>query len=421
MTGLAKAAVRPNDKILKSVAAKVAGAILVAFLTCTAAANTFGLIAQAGRPDQALRFSPNNANALTRRAIQLLTHAKNPEIVVTIRDMALHALRVEPITPSAFFLLGSIAEGRGKTADADSLMQMAAKLSRRDIASQLWLIERAISLNRADGALFHYDVALRSNRVISGTLFPILLQAISEPEIRRGLKPYFANATPWIPAFLDYAVTSRANDASVAQLLIEVGGNRDPKIYEPVYHSLINQLIADGKLEAARDLYLSLPGSDRSILQSTNFERANTDSRYAPLTWDLSSNEAGNVFYSPTGTQGVAAIVIQLGPDQTTRFARKVSFLSPGQYRMEIVRLSKTNGGRALTLLPVVYCFEAANGRVSVNSNNVASKEQDSEAVVFEVTQYCPAQYLFLRATSMANQDFDEAVVSEVTLVRNPH
>jgi hypothetical protein len=407
---------QPDNKILKSWISRTIALFLAALVAGLAAANAFALITQVNRPDLALRVNPNNGQALSREAIRKFARIVQPEAFVSVRPMALAALRSEPLLPSALFVLGSIAEGNKRPDAADRIMQLSGALSRRDIATQLWLIERSINLNNVSNALLHYDVALRSNSKISGTLFPILLQAVSEPEIRRNLKPYFGTQSPWIPAFLNFAVTSRTNDRGIAQLLIEVGGKRDPVVYEPIHRALINQLTADGSVFLARDLYLSIAGSDRNNLQSTGFDPANIDPRFSPFAWDLSSSDAGEAFFKGQGQNQPPVLVVQLGPNQTTLFARKVTFLLPEKYHLSLQHPSNSDKNEAILLSPVVYCFEEKDGKMTINSANIASITNVNEATTITVSSSCPAQYISLKATSGTGQNFDESVISQVIL-----
>ena len=45
----------------------------------------------------------------------------------------------------------------------EALFHFASSLSRRDVPTQLWLIEDAVRKNDIPGALSHYDAALRSS------------------------------------------------------------------------------------------------------------------------------------------------------------------------------------------------------------------------------------------------------------------
>ncbi len=105
----------------------------------------------------------------------------------------------------------------------ERLVQMSARLSRRDAGTQLWLIEAAAQRNDTGETLEHYDIALRTKADTRDILFPRLLNAIDDAEIRQALKPYVHGKNRWIAEFISYANANSKNRKAIVDLIVETG------------------------------------------------------------------------------------------------------------------------------------------------------------------------------------------------------
>ncbi|MFV3517295.1 hypothetical protein ACNJD8_22045, partial [Mycobacterium tuberculosis] len=74
--------------------------------------------------------------------------------------IARQALVQDPTAVAAVATLGINAQLRGDTGPARRIFAYANQLSRRDLRTQLWAIEDAVSRNDIPGVLNNYDIAL---------------------------------------------------------------------------------------------------------------------------------------------------------------------------------------------------------------------------------------------------------------------
>ena len=87
------------------------------------------------------------------------------------------ALRQDPTAVRAAITLGLSAQLGGEINGARRLFAYAQALSRRELQTQLWAIEDAVSRDDITGALRQYDIALRTSRKAPDLLFPVLASA----------------------------------------------------------------------------------------------------------------------------------------------------------------------------------------------------------------------------------------------------
>ena len=251
-------------------------------------------------PDMALRFVPDHPLALSRKADELFAEKQDPATLAKVEAMAKESLRGGALNPVAIRLLGYVADVRGDRKKARELMLLSQKVSRRDFATQLWLIEDAVARNDKKQALFHYDIAMRTTPSSHAILFPTLTGALADPDVRRGLAPYIRQAPEWAPAFLSAAILSDGNPANVADLLVKAGRLPDREVYRSISNQLLLQLASKDKLPAFRQYYLSLPGTRAATLTSAALNADTVNLRYPAGGWQLGGNPAiGGSFSAP--------------------------------------------------------------------------------------------------------------------------
>ncbi len=135
-------------------------------------------------PDTALYYVPDHPLALSRKADELFAQRQDPATLAKVEAMAKQSLRGGALNPVAIRLLGYVADARGDTKKARHLMLLSQKVSRRDLGTQLWLIEDAVARDDKRAALNHYDIAMRATPSSFPILFPTLTGALGDPDVR---------------------------------------------------------------------------------------------------------------------------------------------------------------------------------------------------------------------------------------------
>jgi tetratricopeptide (TPR) repeat protein len=361
-------------------------------------------------PQSALLFMPRESTALAARA-DLLFFANPQQPPAAVRTLSLAALREQAINPRALRLLGYYADVEGDSATAEKFIRMAQRLSRRDAATQLWLIEAYARENDTKQTLVHYDIALRTKPDTQTILFPRLLNAIEDQDIRTALKPYIRSKDGWGGSFLYYANANSKNLPTLTDLVVETGGLVDPESAKSQELGLLGRLVGEKYFADARRLFLQMPGAKPARMTSAAFDPSDRDSRFGPMGWQLIDDpDAGGGF---TGKAGDKQISLSLFANSgTTRpVATKLLYLRPGSYLFN-ARLANLERGEGGFLRWQLRCPSDASGAPlwTIDSINAALR------ATFAVPANCPVQFLDLIASGGKGQTGLEATVATVSV-----
>lgn len=278
-------------------------------------------------PNMVLRLAPANAAALDALYRANLARpagaTNNPGYWV---QQAKDALRIAPLSSA---MLRLIATDPARTSrQTAALLQLAERVSRRDVFTQLGLIETAVEANRIDLALRHYDRALSIYPGLRPILFSVLSSAIDNDAVRHGVVALAVQQRPWIEDFLGFAVLSAA-PASITALLISIDAKsvtqQAARRHEAV---LASRLVGQQDYSAARRLAIRAMGSDAAFLDKLGF---------TPATWHT---DVGALTWAQGETQGVDAqlqpdhfVVITAGPGVAGLAIFRIMTPAPGYYR----------------------------------------------------------------------------------------
>ncbi|MDH4743001.1 hypothetical protein OMP43_03100 [Sphingomonas sp. CBMAI 2297] len=221
--------------------------------------------------------------------------------------LSLDALRVEPANVIAIRTRGLAIEGQGK--QADQLMHLAERLSRRDLFTNLWLIEDASRRGDIPKALYYYDITLRTSSQSPQLLFPILAGAISDPDILRVAYPMFAKRPPWLVPFLEYTASAGTADPALVDIVGRLA--RMPEALPLQIRRFVVQKLAErGKLDSALALYREWSGAME--LSGGELDRSG---QWPPFDWSFidgagfgaSANSGGGLSYYGGSSGGKVA------------------------------------------------------------------------------------------------------------------
>jgi hypothetical protein len=241
-------------------------------------------------------------------------------------SLARAALRQDATAVAAASTLAINVQILGDARGADRLANYAEALSRRDLATQILLIENAVSRNDVAGALRHYDIALRATSKSTGILFPVLAGAIADPEIRPALTRTLAMRPPWSALFLEYA-SANSPDPRAASLLFRDLGKTGYPISEVSRTLLIDTLASRGLFDDAWSFYVSFRrGADRQSSRDPGL----TADLVHPTVFDWRPVTDGGI--SASLQRGVLDFAAPSSVGGT--LVEQVQLLAPGQYRL---------------------------------------------------------------------------------------
>lgn len=327
---------RPRRSIrLSARGITIAAATLV--LAGGATLNAVANITRTKAPETALRLPFGGDPTAAAPAIDNLVRTQ-PEALARA-DVAAQlkaALRHAPLDAGAIRNLGFAAELRRDRETAGKLIHLAERVSRRDAATQIWMIEDAARDGDVARTLKHYDIALKTSVEVQPLLFTTLANALSEPQVARELVPVVRPRPSWLYAFVAQTVESGANLARLQGVIQLAGGLPDTPEFNALETRFLQRLVDLRAFDAASRLFAATAGPARTAAATPGFTRESTDERFAPYTWQTFGNAGTGIGFEAAGS-GLAARVVANSNSQTT-VLRRVFNLAPGSYRFAVRR-----------------------------------------------------------------------------------
>ena len=339
-------------------------------------------------PQRALEWWPNDARALAELASRTLAEG-SPAQRREAGAMAARAIRRDPLLPDpyAVLALSRVEDERFAT----RMMGYSQDLSRRNLATQLWLIEDAVRRNDVAGALRHYDTALRASPRAPELLFPVLSAAIAEPAVTTELARVLAREPRWRIAFIAHAiehspVPARIDDLSrlSARLGHPFGAGLDTL--------LITRLVDEGQYRRALALYERAidPAQARRLIRNGGFERPGAGTSFDWLLFDEGD------LWARRG-QGPDGIRLEFGANagRGGAVARQTLLLPPGRYRLG-AESGSLEGGDAISPTLVVRCAGEGGAELLRLPLRMPADGAARSAAAMAVPAGCPAQTIAL-------------------------
>lgn len=283
-------------------------------------------------PDWAISLWPANAAAHAKRADQVFVQDPTHAPLDQVRADALAALRRSPVLPGASRLLGVYAAAHHDEAGAQRLLHYAELMSRRDVLSQLWLIENRVQANDVRGALGHYDIVLRVAPETQQLLFPVLAGALDQADLVAPIARLVHDSDSWRSTFL-YFVNERVHNLHNATTLFELLARSGTPPEQVHYAGLLARLVRENQLDDAGALYSLIDRRWRRDNANSQldggFDRAND---VGPLGWTLNGDLAFRG--ARPDAAGNTALQLTIPESGAALGARRVLLLRPGAYRL---------------------------------------------------------------------------------------
>lgn len=368
----------------------VLGAVVLGYLSVT---NTLAQVVVKATPTRAFMLAPRDGLVTAALARQLFTESPGGDSSSRVAQLARVALMREPTAVEAMGVLGLQAQLRDDTAFARRIFSYSRKLSRRELRAQIWTIEESVNRGDIQGALHHYDMALRTSVRAQELLYPVLAAALSEPQIRTALREIMAKNPGWGESFIGYVATS-GTDPRAGMSFFRDARRAGLRIAADWSAGLVNSLVAQGAYEEAWGYFASFrPQASRTRSRDPDFELT-VDVR-TPFDWTtsqdgqlsvaiLQGNEGGIVdFFVPSGVNGV--------------LVRQLNLLPPGTYVLEGVGINIDQPERSRPYWSLTCLDGRELGRVPISGTSAGG---DPFVGSFVVPSKCTAQTLELVARS---------------------
>jgi tetratricopeptide (TPR) repeat protein len=343
------------------------------------------------RPAIALSWNGSDAGAQSAHAAELLVAGIRSSQLGQARLLAQSALRREPGNVVALRTLGLIAAASRDEVDAVELFNRAERLSRRDLPTQLWLIEREVARNDVAGALRHYDRALRTSRTAGERLVPILVQASADPAIGRALGNLMTARQDWWRHAAGQVIYGTPNPAALPAFVLALRLNREDEFERSIVAAALRRLTDTGNLRAASRLHTALTGLDGQLRNGDFSPGAGVP----PFEWALTDEEGLAGLIRPREGGGDALFLIASNGRGGT-VARRLLSLPAGRYRLEATA-GDVEGDTISRPLLSLQCADGERSRIAALRFEGSPAQGKRAAVSFQVPSHgCSAQWMAL-------------------------
>jgi len=307
--------------LLRPVACAVAGIVLATGAWRDAAIRQADAGA-AGSASSSIQSDPGLRIARQDRTSPTLPPPDLPQARM-LEATARAALRDAPLDARAMRQFG-LAQARLGQPSYQRSFTLAERISRRDAPTQALLIQSAGMSGDYPGAMDHLDKLLSVKPQSLPQIAPALAAVLSLPEGRTAIARY--SGRPWFLPFLSLAASGEGGLPNVVTLLAgtTVDLSQDKGQLMP---RLLRGLIARGEYGEARTFALRTGKASAAQLDSFAVTPATSDSRFAPLTWQLGGDPLVEVRLRDR--EGIEAHV---PPGRMVTLMERTTGVAPGQY-----------------------------------------------------------------------------------------
>ena len=383
--------------------------IIAALLIWGAVVIGISGIARSGNPELALRLSPTDSRAMTYLADRLLI--KDPTAVRAERPLQLAraALLNDPTNVAALRILGFSAP----PAEQRAIFELSNRLSRRDLATQLWLIDYHVGREDAPSALAHYDAALRTSTVAPQLLFPVLAQASGDVTLAPQIGDVLASNPPWANAFLtDLLFSSPSADTLLT--IFKTVSRGGFKLQKSHTDGLTARMLRDYRFDLLREAFFVARGADKAVGGAVTNGGFEAEPALLPFDWMFAPDGAIFAGRSKADSDaGGARMAVQTSDGAGGAAARQLLMLPAGRYS-----LSSTSGSVPPARLSWrVTCATKTGAQLhdmALPTSTNAGKVSKSEFSVPSAN--CAAQWLSMQVTPQTGGEEMNAWIDDVTV-----
>ena len=309
------------------------------------------------RPELALRAAPFDARANANRAAALIERQQGRPVVREAGDQARLALVRDPTAVIAVRTLALLAALTKNEPKAEQLFNYSAMLSRRDLPTQLWLIEEKVKAGDIDGALRQYDVALRTSHTRGARLFPIMIAASADPVIAARLNVLLREKPNWWRAFVVQFVTEAKRPESILAVTRGLLSRAVPEERD-IIAAALRRLVDQRRYDLAWQMYgAGSPAGQTGFVRNGEFEQ---EGHYPPIDWALVDEPDFSARREPHEAGRGFVLALNAGSGRGGRAAVQLLRLPPGNYALTA---EVGNVGADVSARPYVTLTCASDGK----------------------------------------------------------
>ena len=375
----------------------VAGAAAAAAVFLPAALSSW---AEVDHPQLAARIAPWSAPAAASAAASLDADPRSPRVRRLVATaLARDLTQVQAIELRALDLVVS-----GKPAEGRRLFELSDRLSRRSLATRLWLIQDAVDRGSVGGALRNFDIALRTSTDAQPILFPVLAKASADPTLTDQLGAMLDRPSDWRLMFFEWALT---NDSDVRPVAVVATHMRDRRfiLSNDVGQRLIEPLVTARQFDAAMLLNRRF-GRPTNGVADAHF--SDMSARY-PFGWGLV--DSGSLGAHRAASGYASALVYAAAPANSGQVAAQLLALKPGRYALATMSAAAGSGAAPYWS---ISCAETGGSVIATLDQPMAAGGK--AATVFSVPASCHAQWLTLQVRPAPDSSSQSGAIGWVTV-----
>ncbi|MBO9518982.1 MAG: hypothetical protein J7493_13030 [Porphyrobacter sp.] len=287
------------------------------------------------RPQLALTVAPFDARARAKLGSQLVvSNESRPAAQLLAED----AIRRDLLMPEALRVLAqSLDTGSPKSQElARGLMLQSQRLSRRDVMTQMWLVNYYGRQGEPEQLVQHLDIVLRTSETSRAGVFPLLISAASDPRGEEAVVETISKRPNWSDSFAIFAASSGTDlefSTRITRLLMDPAKAENKEFYNRLMQRLVNA----GRYAAAWDVYSSPGLVAKSELSAPARGMAfEVPEGGGPFDWLLT--QESELWASRERVQGRDGFVLKLAAynGRSGEVARQYVHLKPGDHTVRV-------------------------------------------------------------------------------------
>lgn len=364
------------------------------------------------KPELALQWLPMDSSANAKRAETLLRRSPRLDNLTAVESLAKAALVRDPTNVSAVRTLGVLYELRKQRKAAERLMMYSSALSRRDLPTRIWFIERAVSNGDIDQALREYDIALSASQRSQELLFPILINAAADDEIRTALTTRLSRKPPWRSAFLSQVINTSPTKAAELSLALSAAGSA---LSSEEKTALMWQLAQKGSYSVAGAVHSQLGPTRPSANYVLNGDFSALEAG-TPFEWQYGSAYGARARVDAVGSGANPALTFDMNIDEGGELARQIVLLKPGKYSLSF-HLGALQDHKPGRLRLRLACVEQSKLSLFLVEASPPASGAEKTTKAFHVPLRCPAQ--ILQIEGVGSDELSGGWIDNLTISRH--
>lgn len=386
---------------------------IFALLSALVVVSGISSAARVGNPQLALTLSPIDSRALEGRIDQLIRTDAGNRSIADARLLALRAVTRDPTSIVAVRTLALSELAQGNLKRGNELMDYALKLSRRDLPTTLYLIDRKVARDDIAGALHLFDTAMQTSEASRDILYPILYEAITDDRLIDPMVSFFRKDQSWLPSFLDAALGRTSSAVNLSRVIARISSTKASKDFH-LRQVVLNRLVNDGEYRAAHDYLLSLEPQGRARaaghVRDSDFVGS---TNLPPFDWVLESSSSLGAYRVASDDRQARGLGFYARGGQAGSVASQLMLLPPGQYRFQSI---VGRGGRARW---IVRCAAGKTSELLV-APFVDGKSSIANVFSVPADPACEAQWLRLEISGNDDAGEFEGLVNSIRISPEP-